>query len=234
MSLELTSTTNAIAISPCWDALTGRGEEVLLDRARNGNSSAFEALVVPHRGQILRIAQRMLHNWEDAEDVVQITLLQAFRHLDDFQGHSRFSSWLVRIAVNAALMRLRTARRKRETSIDEMLNGDDSLPRLQVADLRLNPEENYLAKERPTVLMEAISHLGSRNKIVFDLRHIQELPFRETAQALGISISMAKARSHRARVKVIQSVQAIVASKAVQSAVKNRNRMQSKTAGMTA
>ena len=88
-------------------------EEDLLASARAGDAAAFESLVMPHRDAILRLTQRILRNREDAEDVVQTAFLDALRHLHDFQGRSRFSSWLTRIALNAAFMRLRRPRKRR-------------------------------------------------------------------------------------------------------------------------
>jgi RNA polymerase sigma-70 factor, ECF subfamily len=95
-------------------------ERNLLASARAGDSAAFERLVMPHWDVLLRVTQRILRNREDAEDAVQTAFLDAFRNLNGFRGHSRFSSWLTRIAMNAALMRLRVSRRERETSLDEL------------------------------------------------------------------------------------------------------------------
>lgn len=95
-------------------------EASLLISARAGDSAAFECLVMPHWDALLRTTQRILRNREDAEDAVQTALLDAFRNLNGFHGRSRFSSWLTRIAMNAALLRLRVSRRKRETSLDDV------------------------------------------------------------------------------------------------------------------
>ncbi|HEV2172350.1 MAG TPA: sigma factor, partial [Nitrospira sp.] len=89
----------------------GGDEAILLESARAGDSAAFECLVMPHWEALLRITQGILRNREDAEDAVQSALLDAFRNLDGFHGRSRFSSWLTRIAMNAAFMRLRVSRR---------------------------------------------------------------------------------------------------------------------------
>jgi RNA polymerase sigma-70 factor (ECF subfamily) len=94
-------------------------EATLLASARAGDSAAFECLVTPHWDTLLLVTQRILRNREDAEDAVQTAFLDAFRSLNGFQGRSQFSSWLTRIAMNAALMRLRASRRKSETSLNE-------------------------------------------------------------------------------------------------------------------
>src|SRR5215469_2811792 len=107
--------------APGRSSLLTDEEENLLVFARAGNAAAFASLVMPHRERILRIAQRILRNREDAEDAVQTTFLDALRHLDGFQGRSRFSSWLTRIALNVAYMKMRSSRRRSETSLDEMV-----------------------------------------------------------------------------------------------------------------
>src|SRR5215469_9050851 len=105
-------------------SLVTKEEENLLACARAGDTVAFASLVMPHRDGILRLTQRILRNREDAEDAVQTAFLDALRHLDGFQGRSRFSSWLTRIALNAAFMRLRSNRRRTETSLDEIFQRD--------------------------------------------------------------------------------------------------------------
>src|SRR5215471_8931128 len=113
-------------------------EASLLASARAGDAAAFASLVMPHRDRILRLTRRILRNREDAEDAVQTTFLDALRHLDGFQGRSRFSSWLTRIALNAAFMRLRSARRRTEMSLEEMVQRDTA-GRFQVVEARRNP-----------------------------------------------------------------------------------------------
>lgn len=214
MSIEPTITTKAARAITRIEAPVNQEEQTLTARAKSGDPSAFEALVVPHRQRILRLIQRILRNREDAEDAVQIALLQAFSHLDDFQGNAQFSSWLSRIAVNAALMRLRTIKRKCETSLDQMVADEDSLVRFQVIEVRPNPEQNYLARERRAILSAAVRQLGPRNRAVLDLRDTQGLSAKETAQVLGIAASTVKARLHRARLKLMQRAQLMLATKA--------------------
>src|SRR6201997_156793 len=108
-------------------SLVSNEEESLLACARAGDTAAFASLVMPHREGILRLTQRILRNREDAEDAVQTAFLDALRHLDSFQGRSRFSSWLTRIALNAAFMKLRLSRRRTETSLDEMVERDNAV-----------------------------------------------------------------------------------------------------------
>src|SRR5580658_1630966 len=135
-------------------------EATLLASARAGDSSAFECLVMPHWDALLRVTQHILRNREDAEDAVQTAFLDAFRNLHGFRGCSRFSSWLTRIAMNAALMRLRVTRRKAETSLDEVADVDNGQSKFHPAETRPNPEQEYLSKESRALLQQGLKKLG--------------------------------------------------------------------------
>lgn len=176
-------------------------EEHLLASARAGDKAAFVSLVMPHREAILRRTQRILRNHEDAEDAVQTAFLDAFRHLDSFQGRSQFSSWLTRIALNAAFMRLRANRRKPETSLDE-ITEEGSAPKLQVVEPRPNPEQECLAKEVRVLLGKSFNRLGHIYAEVLHMHHVQQLSAKEAAGILGLPVGTVKARLHRARFKL--------------------------------
>jgi RNA polymerase sigma-70 factor, ECF subfamily len=188
-------------------------ETTLLASARAGDSGAFECLVMPHWDALLHVTQRILRNREDAEDAVQTAFLDAFRNLKSFRGHSRFSSWLTRIAMNAALMRLRTSRRKRETSLDEMTEAGEDRAKLHLAEARPNPEQEYLSKEGRVLLEKGLKKLGPLYVEVLRLRGVQELSAKETAKILELPLGTVKARLHRARTKLTRHVQALVACK---------------------
>lgn len=201
-----------LSIAIPQSAFVEPAEQVLLACARAGDSSAFESLVAPYRTRILRLAQRILRNHEDAEDAVQTALLEAFRHLDIFEGRSKFSSWLTTIVTNAALMRLRGSRQRYETSLDQLTQGGEDGPvRFHAVEPRPDPEQSCSLKELRNVLAVAMNQLGPRYKRVFYLRHVEELSIKETAGALGISATAVKARMHRARMKVSRSAQSILA-----------------------
>ena len=184
-------------------------EESLLARARAGDTAAFASLVMPHRDGILRLTQRILHNREDAEDAVQSAFLDALRHLDSFQGRSRFSSWLSRIAMNAAFMRLRTGRRKNEASLDEMVVGE-SAAKFEVVEGRPNPEQECSLKEARFLLAKAIDRLEPLYFEVLHMFHVQELPAKEAARILGVPVGTVKARLHRARSRLSRHLQSML------------------------
>jgi len=157
---------------------------------------------MPHRNALLRVAQRILRNQEDAEDAVQSAFLDAFRNLDGFQGRSRFSSWLTRIAMNAALIRLRASRRKRETSLDQLAETVEAQARFVLAEMRPNPEQEYLWKEGQLLLEKGFQKLWPLYVEVLHLRGMQELSAKEAAGLLEVPVGTVKARLHRACVKL--------------------------------
>jgi RNA polymerase sigma-70 factor, ECF subfamily len=194
-------------------------ENNLLACARAGDATAFESLVMPHRAAMLRLTRRILRNREDAEDAVQTALLDALRHLDTFQGRSRFSSWLTRIALNAAFMRLRSTRRRSETSLDEILERNTN-PRFEVVDGRANPEQECSVKEACALLVKALGRLGPLYKEVLQIFHLQQLPAKEAARILGVPVGTVKARLHRARARLTRNVQPILVRRRRQTMVK--------------
>jgi len=173
-------------------------EAMLVAAAKRGDATAFSELVERHERKIFRLAQNITRNREDAEDVLQDSFVQAFTHLDAFQGEARFSTWLTRIAINQALMKLRK-RRTNLFSLDQSIETEDgSLPR-EIVDWGPTPEQRYSQVELRRILAEAMGRLSPSLRIVFQLRDIEEFSTEETAQLLGISISAVKARALRAR-----------------------------------
>jgi len=180
-------------------------EPVLVAAAQAGDITAFETLVGRYERKILRLAQNITQNREDAEDVMQEAFLKAYEHLSGFQGNSRFYTWLVRIAVNQALMKLRK-RRPNVVSIDEEVNtGEDLIPR-EIEDWGPSPEDRYKQTELSDILSEVIGDLDPSFRIVFQLRDIEELSTEETAEALGLSVPAVKSRLLRARLKLRQKL----------------------------
>ena len=115
----------------------------LVHAAKNGDVPAFEQLVGRYDRKLLRIAQHVTHNREDAQDAVQEAFLKAFQHLAQFREDSKFSTWLIRITVNQSLMKLRKQRSVREVSLDEDFQTDGDILPIEVADWAPNPEERY-------------------------------------------------------------------------------------------
>jgi len=178
-------------------------EELLLVRAaKAGDLSAFEQLVKLYDRNVFRIAQHITQNREDAEDVVQDAFLKAFENLEQFHEQSKFYTWLVRIAVNEALMKLRRRRTGRMVSLDEDIQTEeDAIPR-EVADWAPNPEQMYSQGELREILAKTIQGLPPSFRTVFVLRDVEGLSTEETAEALELSIPAIKSRLLRARLQL--------------------------------
>jgi RNA polymerase sigma-70 factor, ECF subfamily len=177
-------------------------ELALVNAARAGDMGAFEDLVRRYDRNVFRIAQHITQNREDAEDVVQDAFLKAYTNLPQFQGQSKFYTWLVRIAVNEALMKLRKRRPERFVSLDEDVKTDeDSMPR-EIADWSPNPEQQYNQAELKDILGKTIQGLPAGFRTVFVLRDVEGLSTEETAEALDLSIPAVKSRLLRARLQL--------------------------------
>src|SRR5438067_3939142 len=177
-------------------------ELALVDAARQGDVGAFEQLIKRYDRNVFRIAQHITQNREDAEDVVQDAFLKAYNNLAQFQGQSKFYTWLVRIAVNEALMKLRRRRPERTISLDEEVKTeDDSVPR-EVADWSPNPEQQYTQAELRDILDRTIHGLPATFRTVFVLRDVEGLSTEETAEALELSVPAVKSRLLRARLQL--------------------------------
>jgi len=179
------------------------GEELaLVTAARKGDLAAFEKLIKLYDRKVFRIANHITHHTEDAEDVVQEAFLKAYKNLDRFEGNSKFYTWLVRIAVNEALMKLRKRKSDKTVSIDEDIETEDgSVPR-EIADWAPNPEQNYSQAELGEILEKTIQGLPAGFRTVFVLRDVEGLSTEETADALELSIPAVKSRLLRARLQL--------------------------------
>ncbi len=174
----------------------------LVERVRAGDLAAYDTLVRKYERQVFRIAQHITQNREDAEDVMQDAFLKAYEKLDQFQGNAKFYTWLVRIAVNESLMRLRKRRTSKTVSMDEDLQTEEgSVPR-DFADWAPNPEQNYDNSELSDILRRTINGLPRGFRVVFVLRDVENLSTEETAEALGLSVPAVKSRLLRARLQL--------------------------------
>src|ERR1700729_480425 len=135
---------------------TGADETILVAQSREGDTAAFGELVRRYEGKIFRLAQHVTQNREDAEDVLQETFMKAYEHLDQFQGNSKFYTWIVRIAVNQALMKLRKRKTDRSVSLDEQIDtGEDTVAR-EIAAWDPDPEQQFSQEELHRILTGAI------------------------------------------------------------------------------
>jgi RNA polymerase sigma-70 factor (ECF subfamily) len=177
-------------------------EMSLVQAARKGDVGAFEELIRRYDRNVFRIAQHITQNREDAEDVVQDAFLKAYQNLNQFQGQSKFYTWLVRIAVNEALMRLRRRRTAQFVSLDEDIETEEDFVPREVADWSPNPEQMYSQEELRDILSRTIQGLPPGFRTVFVLRDVEGLSTEETAETLNLSIPAVKSRLLRARLQL--------------------------------
>jgi RNA polymerase sigma-70 factor (ECF subfamily) len=175
-------------------------EAQLVDRLRRQEDAACEELVRAHGGRLLSVARRMLRNEDDARDCVQEGFISAFRAIQRFNGDCRLSTWLHRIVVNAALMKIRTRSRRPEESIEDMLprfieDGHHAEPTSEWGSASMLLEQRE-TRER---VRAAIDQLPESYRTVLLLRDIEELDTAEVAQLLGLTPNTVKIRLHRAR-----------------------------------
>src|ERR1700676_2819323 len=177
-------------------------EMQVIAAAKTGRQAPFGELCERHLKQVSYVTRRITRNREDAEDAAQECFLSAFVHLKDFDGRSHFATWLTRIAINAALMKLRKNRKAREVPIDEPNSSSEPVAQREFRYDAPDPEESCSLRERKRIVLSAISGLRPRARNVVELIHLQEHSIRETAQILGISTAAVKTRMFHAKIKL--------------------------------
>jgi RNA polymerase sigma-70 factor (ECF subfamily) len=178
------------------------GDEALVRRAVAGDRPAFEALVNRHQDLVYRLAHRLTGSAADAEEIVQETFLSAYRRLGTFRGEAKFSTWLCRIATNAARMMHRGRSRHPTEPLDDYLPGFDREGRhaRDVDHARAAAAEEILDRARLAHhAREALQRLPDRYRTPFVLRDLEEMPTAEVAAVLGVSGALVRQRVHRAR-----------------------------------
>jgi len=176
-------------------------DEALVAGAKMGHGGFFGELHERHRERMFQVAHRITRHREDAQDAVQESFLSAYVHLKKFDGRARFSTWLTRIAINAALMKIRKKRVSREVGVE------DSADAVEPSDSVPNPEEICARTEQKAALRDAIAKLRPTLRSVVELHDLQEYSLHETAEALGTSVSAAKARLFHGRAALRRAAQ---------------------------
>lgn len=184
---------------PLAKSVDNQDEGTLIRRIRNGERELFYDLVRPYERRVFAAAYAILHNEADAEDAAQEAVLKAFKNLRQFREESRFSTWLIQIAVNEARMRRRREHAKVMEPIVDHQPEDASYTPRDFADWREIPSETLERKEIRQRLVEALATLDEKYREVFVLRDVEQLSIEETAKALSISVASVKTRLLRAR-----------------------------------
>ncbi len=192
-------------------------DEALVARARQRDTAAFEELLGRHEDKVYRLVSRIMKNDADAQEVLQESFLSAWRNLDKFQGQSQFSSWLYRVAANAALMALRTRRRRPSIPIEELAAG--TLDRAVLdggtavgpspgsrSDWSKRPDDQFQSAELRSHIQTAVDALPETQRAVFLVRDVDGLSTEDTAALLGLSLPTVKTRLHRARIALREAI----------------------------
>lgn len=223
--MESTMIENSSPNAHCCD------EDIPLVRAaNNGDISAFEELVKRYERKLFRIARNVMHNTEDAEDVVQSTFLKAYQHLKQFQENAKFSTWLIRIALNESFMGIRKKRSIREQSLDGDFttdaDGSDRAPRslipVDVTDWAPDPESLYGATEFREILTSCLHKLSPALKIVFLLRDVEGYSISETSGILDLNANAVKSRLARARLQLREDLSQYFSVRSLAARTRNR------------
>jgi RNA polymerase sigma-70 factor (ECF subfamily) len=187
-------------------AIDSASEAEQVSRLRAGDPVAYEWLVRAHIDRLLAVARRVLRSEADAQDAVQEAFLSAFRAIDSFQGESRLSTWLHRIALNAALGRLRSRTRRQETSLEDLTPAflEDGHHVNPPVAWKASPQELLEHEETRARVRAAIDRLPESQRTILTLRDIEGLDTNEAAELLGITPNAAKIRLHRARIALRQ------------------------------
>jgi RNA polymerase sigma-70 factor, ECF subfamily len=174
-------------------------EAELIQRIKSGERDLFYRLIQPYERRVYAAALAILRNEADAEDIAQDSILKAFRHLSQFRGEAKFSTWLLQITVNEARMRKRRMTARAMDSISDTRDDEGDYRPREFADWREIPSETLERREVRSALLDALSSLGAKYRSVFVLRDIQHLSIEETAKVLEISPGSVKTRLLRAR-----------------------------------
>jgi RNA polymerase sigma-70 factor (ECF subfamily) len=185
----------------CSTCMNEASDGELVAATKCGNTEAFDQLVFRHERRVLTVAQRIVNNREDAEDVAQESFHKAFLHVGSFQEKSLFSTWLIRIVMNEAYMVLRRRRRTFEVSSDSAEDGTESIAATFV-DKSSNPEQSCWHQERTKLLTQVINRLSPKLRRTIWLYDIEEHSLNETAQILGTSIAAVKSRLYHGHEKL--------------------------------
>src|SRR5579871_3026348 len=193
----MTTTVNPIQQGQDADA-------AVVARVQAGETEAFADLVKRHEKRVYRTLMGITGVREDAEDATQSAFLKAYLHLGDFHGNSRFSTWLLRIAINEGLERLR--RRKQTVSMDEEPEDGESYRPREFRDWRESPEEAYSKEELQNLVEREVMKLPVKYRVVVMLRDLEEQTTEETAKALDLEISTVKTRLLRGRLMLREAL----------------------------
>jgi RNA polymerase sigma-70 factor (ECF subfamily) len=182
--------------------LQANNQQAQIQRAKNGDLYAFEALIKESESLVYAIAYRMLANPEDAKDISQEVFIKAYKNIHKFDEKSTFSTWIYRIAVNTCIDELRKRKQKQTVSIEEEQQTQDGFVPKQFVSQEPSPEDAYLILERNREVMRAIHALSEEHKTIITLRDLNGLSYTEISEITNLSLGTVKSRLARARTQL--------------------------------
>jgi RNA polymerase sigma-70 factor (ECF subfamily) len=191
-------------------ALAGLTDEVLVERVRSKDVTAFEELLGRYEDKLYRLAMRFVRNENDAQEILQDAFLSAWRNLPGFEGRAQFGSWMYRVTVNAALMFLRARSRHPEVMLDDVepaiLHKAEQSVHGSSEDWSQRPDEQLQSEELRRHIQEAADALPEGLRTVFLVRDVEGMSTEATAELLGLSLPAVKTRLHRARLAMREAI----------------------------
>lgn len=174
-------------------------EDFLIKKAKKGDSAAFSALMEQHFAMIYNLALRMSGNPDDASDLTQEVMIKLFKNIGAFEGKSKFSTWVYRVAANTCLDELRKIKRKKTVSLDAEYETEDGSIGYEAEDTAPTPDVSAERAELKTIVAKAVSRLGEEYRTAVILRDINGLSYTEIAEVIGCSVGTVKSRISRGR-----------------------------------
>ena len=174
-------------------------ERELITKAAQGDQDAFAQLLDAHQSKVYALTLRLVNSPEDALDLTQETFFNAWRGLPGFHFESKFSTWLYRLATNAAIDFLRREKLRRGLNVTPLWGGEDADHVLEIPDRRFTPQDELERKEFQEAVVRGLSRLSDEHRQVLVLRELNGLSYAEIAQVLGIEEGTVKSRISRAR-----------------------------------
>lgn len=177
-------------------------EEQLIRRAQQGDNSAFEQLLLAHQKKVYNLCLRMAANPDDALDLSQEAFIKAWRALGQYQFEANFSTWLFRLTSNVCIDFLRRKKRRQETSLTENYDDSDEGAELSLPDANPLPEQQAITNETKIELARAMGQLAPDHREILQLRVVEDLPYEQIADILGVRVGTVKSRLARARLSL--------------------------------
>jgi RNA polymerase sigma factor (sigma-70 family) len=202
--------------------LANTGDALLATAARNGDHLAYVELCRRHREMVFRTVLRIIHNMDDAEDIVQDSWMRGFTHIGTFDGRSEFSTWVTRIAINSALTMIRRRRTKKEYSLDDPFDPGNCRVKEMLEPSR-NPEEHCLETERLRLVRQAIKRLPSKLRTAIEIRQAQDGSVSDIAMLAGVSVATMKSRLLRARLRLREPLSKVLTIRSVPKVLPRTN-----------